>query len=170
MEIEMALALLPRFGGRLGDALVGLGMLRPVQLFRAIADQVRERLLESFRWRRGQYAFVPGVRSHEETFPLGHDPFELLRDAALQTHPDELEPALAPIHELILEPTPDPPATLSHFRLPDPWTRLIQQVDGRGTVGSILARETSTAGGADAETVYRALFFGLSCRFVRTAP
>ncbi|HEX4446023.1 MAG TPA: serine/threonine-protein kinase, partial [Polyangiaceae bacterium] len=33
MEVEMALAMLPRFGGRLGDALVGIGVLRPIELF-----------------------------------------------------------------------------------------------------------------------------------------
>ena len=78
MEVEMALAMLPRFGGRLGDALVGIGVLRPIELFRAIHDQTQERLLEIFRWKAGELAFARGVRSQEETFPLGVDPYELI--------------------------------------------------------------------------------------------
>src|SRR5262245_57456161 len=39
MEIEMAMALLPKYGGRLGDALVGMGALRPLELVEAISEQ-----------------------------------------------------------------------------------------------------------------------------------
>src|SRR5690606_33758399 len=45
MEVEMALAMLPRFGGRIGDALCGLGVLRPIELFRAIHQQTQERFI-----------------------------------------------------------------------------------------------------------------------------
>lgn len=78
MELEMALAMLPRFGGRLGDALVGIGVLRPIELFRAVHDQTQERLLETFRMKRGEIAFARSVRSQEETFPLGVDTYELI--------------------------------------------------------------------------------------------
>ena len=116
MEIEMALALLPKYGGRLGDALVGLGILRPVELFRAISDQVRGRLMESFRWRHGEWAFVRGARSHEETFPTGQDPYELLRDAANEAHLEEIESVLEPLRERVVERCEDgPPLTV--FRL-----------------------------------------------------
>ncbi len=39
-------AMLPRFNGRLGDALCGLGVLRPIELFRAIHQQMQDRYLE----------------------------------------------------------------------------------------------------------------------------
>src|SRR6185436_11798394 len=70
MEVDMALAMLPKFGGRIGDALVGLGVLRPIELFRAIASQTQDRFLEMFSWDDGEIGFVRGARSHEETFPL----------------------------------------------------------------------------------------------------
>ena len=78
MEVEMALAMLPRFGGRLGDALVGIGVLRPIELIRAVHDQTQERLVQVFQWKRGEMAFARGVRSQEETFPLGVDTYELI--------------------------------------------------------------------------------------------
>jgi eukaryotic-like serine/threonine-protein kinase len=166
MEVEMALALLPRYGGRLGDALVGLGVLRPVQLFRAISDQVRERFLEAFRWRHGTWAFVPGERSHEETFPIGVDSYELMRDAVLQTHPEELEAALAPVREAVLARVESAP--LDAYRMSPEWQRLIDAVRADATFGSILARELTA--GADAEDVYRAFYLALSCELVRPGP
>jgi hypothetical protein len=165
MEIEMALALLPKYGGRLGDALVGLGILRPVELFRAISDQVRGRLMESFRWRRGEWAFVRGARSHEETFPTGQDPYELLRDAASEAHLEEIESVLEPLLERVVERCEDgPPLTV--FRLAADWVGVLDSVAGDATLGGVLARES--ASGADLEPVYRALYLGLACGLVRT--
>ena len=165
MEVEMALALLPKYGGRLGDALVGLGILRPVELFRAIGEQVRGRLMEAFRWRRGEWAFVRGARSHEETFPMGLDPYELLRDAAREAHLEEIESVLEPLRERVVERCEDGPA-LATFRLDPRWIQLLDGVSGDATLGGLLARES--ASGADLEPVYRALYLGLACGLVRT--
>jgi serine/threonine-protein kinase len=165
MEVEMALALLPKYGGRLGDALVGLGILRPVELFRAIGDQVRGRLMEAFRWRRGEWAFVRGARSHEETFPMGQDPYELLRDAAREAHLEEIESVLEPLRERVVERCVEGPA-LSAFRLDPAWIRVLDAVSGDSTLGGMVARES--AAGTDLEPVYRALYLGLACGLVRT--
>jgi serine/threonine-protein kinase len=166
MEVDMALALLPRYAGRLGDALVGLGVLRPAELFRAISAQVRSRYLEAFRWRTGHWAFVPNVRAEEETFPLGHDSRELMRDAVFEAHPEELEAALAPYQEKILVRVPSPVTSLHSYRPPEEWHRLLD-LGGDTTFGAILARESSA--GVDPEEVYRAFYLGLSCELVRAA-
>ena len=165
MEVEMALALLPKYGGRLGDALVGLGILRPVELFRAISEQVRGRLMEAFRWRRGEWAFVRGARSHEETFPMGQDPYELLRDAANEAHLEEIESVLDPLRERVVERCRQGPP-LSTFHLNPSWTRVLDAVSGDTTLGGLLARQS--ASGADLEPAYRALYLGLACGLVRT--
>src|SRR3984885_14345479 len=120
MEVEMALAMLPRFGGRLGDALVGIGVLRPIELFRAIHDQTEERLLDTFRWKSGELAFARGVRSQEETFPLGVDTYELIgRGIRHGYSAEELQSMLAPCDEEVLEPVQAPPVRLEMFRLPE---------------------------------------------------
>jgi hypothetical protein len=165
MEVEMALALLPKYGGRLGDALVGLGILRPVELFRAIGEQVRGRLMEAFRWRHGEWAFVRGARSHEETFPMGQDPYELLRDAAREAHLEEIESVLEPLRERVVERCDDGPP-LTAFRLDSPWVRALEAVSGDMTLGGLFARES--ASGSDLESAYRALYLGLACGLVRT--
>ena len=168
MEVDMALAVLHRYDGRLGDALVGLGILRPMVLVRAVQSQVRMRLLEAFHWRAGEWSFVLGARHCEETFGILQDPFELLRDAAFEAHPDELESALEPIRERVLLRDPNLLMPLALYRLPVEWAQLIDQVNGQGTLSSIAARESSRRG-VDVEDVYRALYLGLSCELLRAA-
>ena len=163
MEVEMALALLPTYGGRLGDALVGLGALRPVELFRAITDQVRGRLMEAFRWRKGDWAFVKDVRSHEETFPLGQDPYEILRDAAWQMHHEEIESVLAPLFERVLVRVQGV-TPVSVFRLSDDAHKVLESVRGDATLGGLVGQQASL--GRDLELLYRVLYLGLACGFV----
>lgn len=165
MEVEMALALLPRYGGRLGDALVGLGVLRPVELFRAISAQVTARYLEAFRWSRGEWIYVRGARSHEETFPLGADPHELLRDAVAGMHIDAVQSALAPLGERVLVRAPVSPAPLASYRLSGTWQHVLGAVRGDTTLPGLVGRESSS-GGADPEDVYRAIYLGVSCGLV----
>lgn len=82
-ELDLALALMPRFEGRLGETLVALGLVEPVQIFRHIADQVKEKLLDLFTWTRGHAALYRGVDQPERAFPLRLDPWEVLSSGAL---------------------------------------------------------------------------------------
>jgi serine/threonine protein kinase len=167
MEVEMALAMLPRFGGRLGDALVGIGVLRPIELFRAIHDQTQERLLETFRLKKGEIAFARGVRSQEETFPLGVDTYELIGRGIRHGYVyEDLEAMLAHCHEEVLEPVPGPPVRLEMFRLPEPEAAVIEAVTGKTTLSKLVAQLT-TGGKADPEEVLRAVFLGLACELLR---
>jgi serine/threonine-protein kinase len=168
MEVDMALAVLHRYDGRLGDALVGLGIIRPVALVRAVQEQVRRRFLEAFRWRAGEWSFMRGARSEEETFHVQQDACELLRDAACEAHPSELEAALEPIRERVLVRASTPPMPLNAYRLPGTWASLLAQVNGQSTLSSIVARESARRG-VDLEDVYRALYLGLSCELLRAA-
>jgi len=168
MEVEMALAMLPRFGGRLGDALVGIGVLRPIELFRAIHDQTQERLLETFRLKHGEIAFARGVRSQEETFPLGVDTYELIGRGIRHGYAyDELEAMLAPCREEVIEPVPSPPVRLEMFRLSEAQAGVLDGVRGKTTLSKVVAQMT-TAGKADPEDVLRAVFLGLACELLRS--
>ncbi|MBX3275088.1 MAG: protein kinase [Sandaracinaceae bacterium] len=79
-ELDMALAVLPRFDGRLGDTLAALGLVAPVELFQHIAAQVREKLLELFTWQDGEAHFSPDARPADRFFPLGLDPWRVVGD------------------------------------------------------------------------------------------
>ena len=87
-NLKAALEQLPRFSGKLGDTLVGLGFMRPLDVFRLLSQQVRERVMEIFTWVQGYYSFYRGIRNPTEAFPLGLDTFEIL-GAGLLTLPYE---------------------------------------------------------------------------------
>lgn len=72
-ELDMALAVMPRFDGRLGDTLIALGLIDPVMLFQAIEEQGRERLLSAFLWTSGTASFFRGVSASRVEFPLDLD-------------------------------------------------------------------------------------------------
>ena len=77
-ELDMALAVMPRFEGRLGDTLVHLGLVDAMQLFQHIAEQVRTKLLDLFLWQGGTAAFYRDVAPPDSGFPLGLDPWAIL--------------------------------------------------------------------------------------------
>ncbi|UJR80935.1 serine/threonine protein kinase [Sandaracinus amylolyticus] len=79
-ELDMALAVMPRFEGRLGDTLTALGLVEPVHLFRQIAAQVQEKLLELFTWTSGRATLWRGVARPQSGFPLGLDPWRIVMD------------------------------------------------------------------------------------------
>lgn len=168
MELEMGLAVLPQHGGRLGDALVAIGVLRPVELYRAVTEQVRARYLDTFRWRTGEWRYVRGAASQEETYPIEQDAQVLMRDAAAQLDPSELEAALTPAWERVLRPVEAPPASLDTYQMPEGWRWVIQQAQGNDTVGSLFGRCTMQSG-LDAEDALRALFLGMSCQLLEAA-
>ncbi len=168
IEVEMALAMLPRTGGHLGDALVGLGVLRPIELFRAIHDQTRERLADAFRWRSGDVVFARGVRSQQETLPLGVDTYELIGRGIRQGYPDaEIEGLLAPAMDHAVERVSAPPVRLEMFRLPAPEAAVLEAVTGKATVRELEA-QLVVRGVADRAQVLRAIFLGLVCELLRS--
>ncbi len=168
VELDMALALLPRYGGRLGDALVGLGVLRPITLFRAITAQVRARLLEAFGWAAGRWRYVDGVRSHAETFPMSHDPNELLRDAALATPSAAIDAFLTEAWEQPLVRVAQPVIGLAAYRPPDTWFGVLSGFDAPMTPAAALARSV-VHGDADPDAVYRAIYLARSCGLIAPA-
>jgi serine/threonine protein kinase len=168
MEVDMALAMLPRFGGRIGDALVGLGVLRPIELFRAIHEQTQARFAEIFKWRTGEFGFVRGARSHEETFPMGVDPYELIARGVREGYSaEELEAILSPLDEEVIEPVVPLPVRIETFRLPEREANVLREIDGKSTLRRVSA-QMSDQEKADPGEVLRAVFLGLSCEVLRS--
>jgi hypothetical protein len=54
-DLDKALLLMPHFGGRLGDTLVGLKLLRPLEAVRHLGDQVRDKVVDVCTWSSGEY-------------------------------------------------------------------------------------------------------------------
>jgi serine/threonine-protein kinase len=70
VDLDVALTALPRFGGRMGDTLASLGFLPSLDVFRAIRDQGRDRLIDLFQWQTGTLTFYKGHTAPHVEFPL----------------------------------------------------------------------------------------------------
>jgi eukaryotic-like serine/threonine-protein kinase len=69
-DLDFALAVLPRFNGRLGEALTGLGVIEPVAMFNAIKDQGRDKIVEIFSWSDGELSFYLDAAPSRVEFKL----------------------------------------------------------------------------------------------------
>jgi eukaryotic-like serine/threonine-protein kinase len=72
-ELDLALGILPRYQGRMGDTLISLGLVDAVEIFRAIREQGRDRVADLFTWRFGKVAFYGDRAAAHVEFPLDLD-------------------------------------------------------------------------------------------------
>jgi hypothetical protein len=82
-ELAMALAMMPHYGGKLGDTLVGLGLLKPLEVFRHLTRQVRSKIVDVCTWNRGGFGWYSGLENPREAFPLDFNAFEILGAGAM---------------------------------------------------------------------------------------
>ncbi len=82
-ELAMALAMMPHYGGKLGDTLVGLALLKPLEVFRHLTRQVRTKIIDVCTWNKGGFAWYAGRENPREAFPLDFNAFEILGAGAM---------------------------------------------------------------------------------------
>jgi hypothetical protein len=87
-ELAMALAMMPHYGGKLGDTLVGLGLLKPLEVFRHLTRQVRTKIIDVCTWNKGAFAWYAGRENPREAFPLDFNAFEILGAGAMALSED----------------------------------------------------------------------------------
>jgi hypothetical protein len=87
-ELAMALAMMPHYGGKLGDTLVGLGLMKPLEVFRHLTRQVRTKIIDVCSWNKGSFGWYAGRENPREAFPLDFNAFEILGAGAMAL-PDE---------------------------------------------------------------------------------
>jgi hypothetical protein len=96
-ELSMALAMMPRYKNRLGDTLVGLNLLTPLEVLRYLTRQVRKKLVDVCTWGRGSFAWYAGRENTREAFPLDLNAFEVLGAGALDTPGEVMESWLSKV-------------------------------------------------------------------------
>jgi eukaryotic-like serine/threonine-protein kinase len=168
-ELEAALLEMPRYDGRLGDTLIGLGLVDAVEVFRAIESQGRARVAAIFRWSVGRVSFYRGVKPQRVDFRLDLDIPELMlagleesvSDAIMiERHRAEMETMFIPIR---------PPP---HYAMSVAWppsVLLLMGTLGAGRkLGDILATLKATRN-MDAPEVVRAIEITIAGGLVRRA-
>ena len=115
---------------------------------------------------RASVAFVRGARSHEETFPLGMDPFELVLRGVREHYPaGELEAILGPLEEDLVAPVLPLPVRIEAFHLAEAEENVLKSIKAPTLIGDVVR---ATRKFATREETYRAIFCGLSCDLLRS--
>jgi serine/threonine-protein kinase len=139
-ELSMALAILPRFQGKLGDTLVGLSLLRPLEVFRHLTRQVREKIIDVFSWNDGKYKFYRGRVNQREAFPLGLDAFEILGAGVAGMPISTLRARLDRLADKKVRRIERARPTPEHFRVGAGPRELWQRLDGKRSVADWMKR------------------------------
>jgi len=139
-NLDMTMAQLPRFSGKVGDTLVGLGFMRPLDVFRLLSQQVRERVMDIFGWVQGYFSFYRNVRNPQEAFPLGLDTFEILGAGLLTLPYDFLERRFARFLDYRPRANPYGRVSPESFRLGPTPREVLGFLDGSRTLREWIAR------------------------------
>jgi serine/threonine-protein kinase len=109
-ELELALLVMHKYNGQLGDTLIALGLADPMEVFQAIRSQGRERVSQLFRWTSGELHFYRGVEPAKLDFRLDLDIPALVLQGMHDTRTDlEIEFEWATkLHETFAAPQPMP--------------------------------------------------------------
>ncbi|MBN2524799.1 MAG: serine/threonine protein kinase [Deltaproteobacteria bacterium] len=155
MELEMALALLPKFHGHLGDTLIALGMLTAVELFKHISGQIEQRLGDLLSWNRGKYEFFEGVEVRQGVLEVQLDLVGFVRNNLLsrmdRVKGQELFTALE--HRNIC-PTNLTAAVMDRLRLPVQIDNKVRAIQNWCPVSALLFEPDDTV-----ESIGKTLFF-----------
>jgi serine/threonine-protein kinase len=137
-DLDLALSMLPHYNGKLGDTLVALGMLRPLDVFRLLSEQVRDRVIDVFAWTEGTFAFYRGVSNRQESFPLGLDTFEILGAGVISMPAALLEQRFEPQGDLRPVATGRGRVEPESFKIGPTPRAVLDMLDGQRTVRVLL--------------------------------
>lgn len=148
-ELDFALAVLPRYGGRMGDTLISLGLVGSLDIFRAIRDQGRARLIDLFQWRTGKLTLYTVKTPPHVEFPLDLDLPPLILAGVEAARPGD-----TPITswrdrlDAVVRRLPSAPARLLAAGWPPSVRRLLDAADRPTSVRALVAAMARDQGGA----------------------
>ena len=140
-ELDMALAVMPRFEGRLGDTLSALGLVEPVVLFRHIGEQVREKLLDLFLWEGGVCTHYHGVAPPPSGFPLNIDGWDVLDEGVRRRVARGMEDErVQALRTRSIVPATGPALSAMRSSLPAHLKRFLSELDRPLTVPELVLK------------------------------
>jgi serine/threonine-protein kinase len=136
-ELAMALAMMPHYGGKLGDTLVGLGLLKPLEVFRHLTRQVRTKLIDVCSWTKGNFAWYSGRENPREAFPLDLNTYEVLGAGAMALAAETIEVWLEENRTRKLRPNRSRRIGPERFELKG-LVELSEKIDGKTSIGQLI--------------------------------
>jgi serine/threonine protein kinase len=137
-QLDDVLAVLDRYQGRMGQALVSLGLLEPVDAIRLLAAQVSAKLVAACAWQDGTYEFRDGERNPWPALTLELDTHAIVGKALSCLPVDRLEAWAARVEDSRAELEA---GKLGAFGFDATSVdRLAALAAGRDTLGSMIGR------------------------------
>jgi serine/threonine-protein kinase len=137
-QMDRALEKAKGFGGRIGDALVSLGILHPYQLFELLDLQYREKFLQLFEWNGGSYEFFEGIPSPVEMAPQDSTVYQFIMDGLRRFAEDrELFMYLQPYRNMRLQLVQSRYLKRDQLPLNPREGRLVARLDKGGVLGNV---------------------------------
>jgi len=162
-ELQRALAILPTYGGKLGEALVALKLLRPMQVLRLLTHQVRQKVFHAFAWSSGMATFYQGVTCERDAAPLGLDAFEVLAAGVAALPNALLTERLATAMKRSPRAVSPPPVPPDVFRVGGYPSQVYGQLQGDRTLAELIDQaEDADASASLARMTYLLLECGLA--------
>ncbi len=95
-DVDMAVGKAKSTGGKLGDLLIGLNLIKPFQLYQVLERQLRAKFIDAFGWDTGTYAYFDAIVPPDDIVPLDVDPISVLAEGVRERVPlSVLEPQFA---------------------------------------------------------------------------
>jgi hypothetical protein len=138
-ELAMALAMMPHYGGKLGDTLVGLGLLKPLEVFRHLTRQVRTKIIDVCTWNKGGFAWYAGRENPREAFPLDFNAFEILGAGAMALADEVVDTWVAKHSGVRLRASRTRRVGPERFEVKG-LAEMFESLDGRISVGDLVER------------------------------
>jgi serine/threonine-protein kinase len=141
-ELAMALAMMPHYGGKLGDTLVGLGLLKPLEVFRHLTRQVRTKIIDVCTWNKGGFAWYAGRENPREAFPLDFNAFEILGAGAMALAEENVDTWVAKNGSMKLRTARTRRVGPERFEVKG-LVEMFEGLDGKADVGSLVDAQPS---------------------------
>jgi eukaryotic-like serine/threonine-protein kinase len=162
-ELAMALAMVPHYGGKLGDTLVGLGLLKPLEVFRHLTRQVRSKIVDVCTWNKGGFGWYVGRENPREAFPLDFNAFEILGAGAMGLSDDVIEGWFARHGSLRFSPSRARRVGPERFEVKG-LAEIFAMLDGRRSVADIAEMQSDRT---ERLRVVRMLYLLDACELAR---
>lgn len=133
-QLEAALAAMPKFGGQLGQALVGLGFVKPVDAVQLLARQVAEKLVNACCWESGRFVWTCDVPNPHDAVDLSS--YQIVLKGTRRLPQERLLQWVA--ERSLLCPTLHPEA-LEHFAFGPQLKNHLETLDGRKSLGALMS-------------------------------
>lgn len=165
-ELDFALAVLPRYAGRMGDTLISLGLVESLEVFRGIREQGRDRVVDLFRWPAGRLTYYAGQTAPQADFPLDLELPPLLFAGLEAAQPGEIPVrAYAGRLDALIGPATTIRPRLREVRWPPVVRHLFEATDEPRTLREVLSVVTRATGKTEGD-VLRALEILLAGRLI----